>query len=191
LGNHAGRPFGCSVHNDHRSCTEILWIILLRNTMRDDLARRVGRLLSENNMTISICESCTGGMLGAMITSIPGSSEYFMGGIIAYSDLMKNKVVGVRSGTLTRFGAVSPETAKDMALAVKKKMMADIGVGITGIAGPGGGTKEKPVGLVYVALAIKNNVVVRRFMFKGGRQTIRRTACRNALDLLRKALNAI
>jgi len=97
-------------------------------------------------------------------------------------------VVGVRAGTLKRFGAVSPGVAKEMALAVKKRMLTDIGVGITGIAGPGGGTKRKPVGLVYIAVAMKNKVVVRRFTFKGSRQKIRRTACKRALDLLKEIL---
>ena len=155
------------------------------------MTRRVGMLLSKNNMTISVCESCTGGMLGAMITSVPGSSKYFLGGIIAYSDLVKSKVVGVRAETLRHFGAVSPKVAKEMALAVKKRTLTDIGIGITGIAGPGGGTKKKPVGLVYIAIAIRNTVVVKRFMFKGSRQKIRRTACKYALDLLRKILNDI
>jgi PncC family amidohydrolase len=156
--------------------------------MNDSLMRRVGILLSERNMTVSVCESCTGGMLGAVITSVPGSSRYFVGGIIAYSDFLKSKVVGVRTGTLKRFGAVSPGVAKEMALAVKKKMLTDIGVGITGIAGPGGGTKKKPMGLVYIAVAMKNKVVVRRFTFKGSRQKIRRTACKHALELLKEIL---
>jgi len=191
LGNHARRPLGGSVHNDDNSLTKSFWIILLACAMNDDLTRRVGKLLSESNMTIGVCESCTGGMLGAMITSIPGSSKYFMGGVIAYSDLVKSKVVGVRAGTLKHFGAVSSKAAKEMALTVKKKIQTDIGVSITGIAGPGGGTTEKPVGLVYIALAIKNKVVVKRFTFKGGRQRIRRTACKHAMDLLRKVLNGI
>jgi len=149
----------------------------------------IGKLLSKKQLTISVCESCTGGMLGSVITSIPGSSRYFVGGIITYSDGMKARVVGVKTTTLKRFGAVSAEVAQEMARGVQKKMAADVGVAITGIAGPGGGTAPKPVGLVYIAVAAKKRATVRRFLFKGGRQKIRKAAVNAALILSRKTLS--
>ena len=149
----------------------------------------IGKLLSRKHLTISVCESCTGGILGSVITSIPGSSRYFVGDIIAYSDRIKAKVVGVKTTTLKRFGAVSVEVAQEMARGVKKKMASDVGVAITGIAGPGGGTAQKPVGLVYIAVAAKKRATVRRFLFRGGRQMIRKAAVNTALILLRKTLS--
>ena len=157
--------------------------------MGDSVARKVGSYLAHNHLTLSVCESCTGGMLGSLITSIPGSSEYFVGGIIAYSDAIKRRLVGVKARTLSQHGAVSSAVAREMALAVKKKMNSDIGMSITGIAGPSGGSREKPVGLVYVGLAMKRRLVVREFCFKGGREVIRRAACRQALRLLHEILH--
>ena len=157
--------------------------------MGDSVARKVGSYLAHNHLTLSVCESCTGGMLGALITSIPGSSEYFMGGILAYSDAIKRRVIGVKARTLNQHGAVSREVAREMALAVKKKMTSDIGISITGIAGPSGGSREKPVGLVYVGLAMKRRIVVKEFSFKGGREVIRRSACQQALSLLHEILH--
>jgi nicotinamide-nucleotide amidase len=157
----------------------------------DPLAKVIGKLLTERQMTLAVCESCTGGMLGSVITSIPGSTEYFVGGIVAYSDFTKKKIVGVKASTLNRSGAVSANVAKEMALGVKRKLMSDIGIGITGIAGPTGGSREKPLGLVYIGLAMKGKVIVRRFLFKGGRQTVRRSACKEALGLLKKILRDV
>jgi PncC family amidohydrolase len=148
----------------------------------------IGKLLSRKQLTMSVCESCTGGMLSSVITSIPGSSRYFVGGIIAYSDRIKAKAIGVKTTTLKRFGAVSAEVAEEMARGVKKKLASDVGVAITGIAGPGGGTAQKPVGLVYIAVAAKKRVAVRRFLFNGGRKKIRKAAVDAALILSRKTL---
>ena len=125
---------------------------------------------------------------GAAITNMPGSSKYFLGGFIAYSDTVKKKIVGVKTETLERFGAVSAEVAREMALGVMRKINSDIGVAITGIAGPGGGSDEKPVGTVYIALTTKKRTTEQRYHFKGQRQTIRRSACQKALELLRKEL---
>jgi PncC family amidohydrolase len=130
-------------------------------------------------------------MLGALITSIPGSSEYFVGGILAYSDGIKKRIVGVKARTIRQYGAVSTQVAREMALAVKKRMASHIGIGITGIAGPSGGSKEKPIGLVFIGLAMKRRIVVRKFFFKGGREAIRRSACKQALMLLHEVLHEI
>ncbi|MGB9721586.1 MAG: CinA family protein [bacterium] len=156
-----------------------------------NLALLTSKWLSRVGQTLGICESCTGGMLSSMITSIPGSSNYFKGGIVAYSNEIKEKIVGVKSITLKKFGAVSGQTAKEMARKVRYITKSDIGVSITGIAGPGGGTKEKPVGLVYIAVADKVNVLVYKFQFSGNREQIRRKACANALKQLVKFIKEI
>ena len=147
------------------------------------LLRAIGKLLVKNEMTVCVCESCTGGMLGSMITGIPGSSQYFLGGMIAYADRMK-QLVGVKAATLTKHGAVSEPTAREMAQGVRAMCGSDIGVSITGIAGPTGGAKEKPVGLVYFGLATSKRCVVERKRFRGTRSTIRKKACMHALNML-------
>lgn len=144
--------------------------------------------LIKKKLSLSICESCTGGMLGTLITSEPGSSKYFRGGIIAYSDEVKQRVVGVRQATLRKYGAVSAEVAREMAQGVLKRFMADISISITGIAGPTGGTKKKPVGLVYLCVATRQHVAVEDRMFKGSRNQIRREACKKVLRLLKRLL---
>ena len=151
-------------------------------------ADTIGRLLAARNLTVSICESCTGGMLGAAITSIPGSSKYFLGGIIAYSNAVKTRSVGINPSALRHEGAVSALIARQMALGVKRKLRSDIGVGITGIAGPGGGSRNKPVGTVYIAVAVRKKILVKGYRFKGGREAIRRAACEHAFVLLREIL---
>jgi nicotinamide-nucleotide amidase len=154
----------------------------------DALIRQVAKILTSKKLTISVCESCTGGLLGAAFTSMPGSSKYFLGGVIAYSDVVKQRIVGVKPSTLSSFGAVSAETAREMALGVKHKMNSDIVIAITGIAGPGGGSDEKPVGTVHIALVTNKTFTTQQFRFKGRRQTIRRSACRKALEMLSKGL---
>lgn len=150
----------------------------------NDLSKTVGKLLTRKKLTISVCESCTGGMLGGIITTIPGSSKYFVGGIIVYSNRVKRTCGSVKQQTLKKYGAVSAEVAQDMATGVRKKLKSDIGVGITGIAGPSGGTKKKPVGLVYICIAFKRKIYIKKFLFKGNRTQIRKRACNEALYLL-------
>jgi PncC family amidohydrolase len=152
-------------------------------------AERIGELLAAKKLTISICESCTGGMLCAAITSAPGSSRYFLGGIIAYSNTVKIGIVDINRSALEDHGAVSALIARRMALGVKKKMKSDVGVGITGIAGPGGGSKSKPVGTVYIALAVRRKTFVKRHLFKGNREAIRRAACEQTFILLEEILD--
>ena len=144
----------------------------------------LARQLIKKKLTISVCESCTGGLLGSMITDRPGSSKCFVGGIIASSNDVKRKVVGVKPATLKKYGSVSAEVVKEMARGVRRKLIADIGIAITGIAGPTGGSKKKPVGLVYLGFASKQKISVKRLLLKGNRDTIRKKACKEALYLL-------
>jgi PncC family amidohydrolase len=153
-----------------------------------DLSKTIGKLLTKKKLTIAVCESCTGGMLGGIITSIPGSSKYFVGGVIVYSNRVKRTCGSVKATTLKKYGAVSAEVAREMATGVRKKLKSDIGVGITGIAGPAGGTKKKPVGLVYIVLSLKRKISIKHFLFKGMRETIRKKACKEALSLLYRSL---
>jgi PncC family amidohydrolase len=149
------------------------------------LSKSIAKILLKKKLTLSICESCTGGMLGSIITSVPGSSKYFRGGIIAYSNEVKRKIVGVKPDTLRKYGAVSAIVAQEMAKGVRQKLKTAIGIGITGIAGPKGGSKKKPVGLVYIAISQKRRIIVRRHQFKGNREKVRKRACEEALSLLK------
>ena len=150
------------------------------------IEREIGKLLVAGGNTVAVAESCTGGLLGARITSISGSSRYFTGGIIAYSNEAKTRILGVSGTTLDRCGAVSREVAGQMASGVMKNLKSDVGIAITGIAGPDGGTAGKPVGLVYIGLAWKNGRMARKFLFLGGRERIRESAVESAMDILRK-----
>ena len=138
--------------------------------------------------TVAIAESCTGGLLGHLLTETPGASDYFRGGVIAYSNRVKTSLLGVSGKILKKQGAVSDPVARQMAKGVRRKMKADIGLGITGIAGPGGGSKERPVGLVYIALSKKGTAACKRFLFSGKRSTIKKKAAQKALVLLRAFL---
>ena len=140
------------------------------------------------NKTVATAESCTGGLLGALLTETPGTSDYYLGGVIAYHNHVKRALLGVSASVLRTYGAVSEETAAKMAQGVRKKFSADIGISITGIAGPSGGTKEKPVGLVYIGLAEAKRVRCERFLFTGSRLKIRAQAARKALEWLRREL---
>jgi PncC family amidohydrolase len=133
------------------------------------LEKIVGESLRERGLTIATAESCTGGLLSHRITNIPGSSDYFLGGVVAYSYDAKEHILRVRHNTLYGFGAVSKEAAVEMARGVRHLFDSDIGIGITGIAGPGGGTPEKPVGLVYISLSVKGHTWYREHRWKGSR----------------------
>ena len=157
----------------------------------ETIASVVGKLLLQKGQTVSVAESCTGGGLGGMFTEIPGSSLYFYGGIIAYDNQVKIKLLGVNAEDLDTFGAVSPEVAEQMALGVKQSLQTDWGLSITGIAGPEGGTDSKPVGLVYLGIADPQaNVESLKFQFGDtrGRSGIRYLSASNALDQLRRRL---
>ncbi len=154
----------------------------------ESLEKVVGYLLSMGESTLSVAESCTGGRVGWRLTRVPGSSDYFKGGVIAYSDDLKKRLLGVKAAVLKKHGAVSEETALAMARGVREKCATDYGLAITGVAGPGGGTERKPVGMVFVAVAGGAGERVRELRLAGGRGSIRRAACQAALDLLRRRL---
>lgn len=148
----------------------------------------VGEMLCNKKLSISTVESCTGGMVAASLISYSGISDVFKEGAITYSNESKMKRIGVREETLDKYGAVSEETAREMAMGIAREANTDISISTTGIAGPGGGTEEKPVGLVYIGVFIKGNIIVERFNFTGDRERIRRKATMNALNILRKEL---
>jgi PncC family amidohydrolase len=137
------------------------------------LAKRLGSLCLEKKLTLSVAESCTGGMIGAAITAVPGSSAYFSGGIISYSNDVKRMVLGVPKPVLEKKGAVSAETVKAMVKGVRRLCKTDCGIAVSGIAGPDGGTKQKPVGLVYVGIGLGKKVRSFKYYFRGTRQEIR------------------
>ncbi|MBN2395736.1 MAG: competence/damage-inducible protein A, partial [Candidatus Atribacteria bacterium] len=145
----------------------------------------VGNMLRSNHLTLAVAESCTGGMLGEIITSVAGSSDYFKGGIISYDGEIKEKLLGVPQEMMMQYGQVSEQVASEMARSVRKKCNSNIGLSITGIAGPGGGSQEKPVGLVYIALADEQQAIFQKHQLFRDRQTIRLRSARRALNMLR------
>ncbi|MGB3291883.1 MAG: competence/damage-inducible protein A [Phormidesmis sp.] len=157
----------------------------------DTLAVVVGRLLSEQSETLSVAESCTGGGLGQLLTAVPGSSSYFRGGIISYDNRVKEQLLDVDSQILARKGAVSPEVAEAMAVGVRNQIGTDWGISITGIAGPGGGSTEKPVGLVYIGVASAAGSRAEKYLFGADqpRSQIRQRSAMTALNLLRIELS--
>ena len=154
----------------------------------DTLEEAVGRMLTEMGMTIVAAESCTGGMINAALTDIPGSSAYVERGYVVYSNAVKSELLGVDSETLMKHGAVSSETAAEMAEGALRAAEAGIAVSVTGIAGPAGGSKEKPVGLVWFGVATCDETETHRFQFPGSRPMVRRYAVTRALDLVRRRL---
>jgi len=156
----------------------------------DTLENVAGRSLLRKRLTLAVAESCTGGLIGDRITDVAGSSLYFKEGVVAYSNDAKTRILGVKEETLNKFGAVSRETALEMVRGIQEISGADIGLATTGIAGPTGGTPQKPVGLVYIALVWpKMGVeICREFRFSGQRREIKESTMASALDILRRAL---
>jgi len=152
-----------------------------------DLAAVVLDRCRSLKLKLAVAESCTGGMLGERLTNIPGSSEVFLGGVIAYHNDVKKELLGVRVEDMERYGAVSEEVALQMAAGVRERIGADVGVSVTGIAGPGGGTPEKPVGLVWIAIH-SSEAKARRFHLVGDRTEIRQRAAQAALEMVRRTL---
>ncbi|MCK9582577.1 MAG: competence/damage-inducible protein A [Endomicrobiales bacterium] len=150
----------------------------------------VGELLVKKNKTIALAESCTGGLVAYKITSVPGSSAYFKQGFVVYSDEAKQKTLKVNTETLQSYGAVSEQVAIELAEGARELSMCDYAIGITGLAGPDGGSKEKPVGLVYIALCTPNKKEVYKYNFFGNRLDIRERAANAALDILRRDLQS-
>ena len=144
----------------------------------------IGRALREHGWSLAVAESCTGGLLGERITRVSGSSAYFLGGVIAYSNAVKTGILGVDEAVLAREGAVSEAVVRQMAQGVRVQLGADVGIGITGVAGPGGGTAQKPVGLVYIGLSAPGIDVVAGPVFTGDREAVRRQAVDTALKMV-------
>lgn len=145
-------------------------------------------LLKEKNTTIAVAESCTGGLVSDKLTNIPGISRFFLQGVVAYSNKAKEDALGVPGKLVMKHGAVSSPVAKAMAEGIKKRAAADIGVGITGIAGPAGATPGKPVGLVYIAVAENGLVRVKKCRFRGSRIDVKNFSANTALNMIRLAL---
>ncbi|MCM8900802.1 competence/damage-inducible protein A [Caldicoprobacter algeriensis] len=154
----------------------------------DRLETVVARLLKEKGLTLAVAESCTGGLISNLLTDVPGISENLLETCVTYSNQAKINRLGVKPETLEAYGAVSPQTAQEMAEGILKTSGADIGLAVTGIAGPGGGSPEKPVGLVYIAIAMGGDVEVKRFRNQGDRKRIKLSTANTALDLLRRKL---
>lgn len=154
----------------------------------ETLEMAVVRLLKKLELTVSTAESCTGGLLAARLVNVPGVSDVFREGFITYSNKAKRKILDVNKGTLKKYGAVSEQTAKEMATGGVFATDSDVCVAITGIAGPEGGSEEKPVGLVYIACYLKDKVRVEQYLFKGNRDKVREQAVVKALDLLRRSI---
>jgi nicotinamide-nucleotide amidase len=148
----------------------------------------VGRELARQRKTISVAESCTGGLLAKLLTDIPGSSDYFTQGWITYSDKAKTELLGISPELIQKHGAVSEEVASAMAIAARQKAGTDFAVAITGIAGPAGGSEQKPVGLVFISVSSYNNCQTSRFLFAHTRELVRLRAALTALNMLRLKL---
>ena len=154
----------------------------------DKLEQVIADLLIQNNLTVSTAESCTSGLLASRLTDVPGSSQYFKGGSVCYSNELKINDIGVDKDLIERYGAVSEEVAESLAKNIAKKNNTDIGIGITGIAGPGGGTEKKPVGLVFVGIFYKNNLYIKRYNLTPDRITNRELTVTLCLNEIRKIL---
>lgn len=150
--------------------------------------KQIHRLLLKNRKSIAVAESCTGGLLCAMLTQVSGSSQYFILGIVAYSNNAKETILKVPHMSIAKKGAVSKEVARKLAESVRKLAGADFGIGVTGIAGPTGATPQKPIGTVYISIDTKNKNLCKKFIFKGNRSVIRKKAAIKALELLKTVL---
>lgn len=155
---------------------------------RDNMETVVGKLLLDRHHKLAVAESCTGGLICRKLTDVPGSSSYVLGGVVAYDNSLKTEYLGVSPELLAKHGAVSRETAEAMAVGTRNRSRADIALAVTGVAGPGGGTKDKPVGTVYIAIATAEENWVTKFHFRGDREQIREITAESGLDLIRKYL---
>jgi nicotinamide-nucleotide amidase len=153
------------------------------------LAHRLQELCLARGLTVATAESCTGGLVAATLTSVPGSSGYVRGGVVAYADDVKTAALDVPAVTIADHGAVSEETAQAMAEGVRRRFAVDLAVSVTGIAGPEGGTVDKPVGLTYIAVATSGGTTTRRYLWSGDREVNRRDSTRAALEDLIAAVD--
>jgi PncC family amidohydrolase len=164
-------------------------ILINTGGMAMKLEKAIGDLLGEKGWTLSIAESCTGGLVSDRITNIPGSSDYFEGGMVTYSNESKAKHLGIPLNYIERYGAVSPQVARRMAQGVRKAFNATFGLSTTGVAGPTGGTKRSPIGRVFIGLADGRRTWVRKLDLKGNRIEIKRKATERSLEFLLDYLN--
>ncbi len=151
--------------------------------MEEFYESQLGQLLIQKKWRLAVAESCTGGLLGHRITNIPGSSAYFWGGVIVYQDQAKIKLLGVQAQTLVQFGAVSQQTVQEMASGVRALFGVELGLSISGIAGPGGGTPEKPVGLTWIGLSAPGYDQAQKFLWPGSRLQVKEQSSTMALRL--------
>ena len=149
----------------------------------------VGEMLGERGLTVSVAESCTGGLIGNLLTNVAGSSEYFQGGVVVYSNQSKVDLLNVSPKTIEKYGAVSDQTVREMARGVKKRINTDMALAVTGIAGPDGGSEDKPVGTVHIGLATGNEIYSRKYRFWGTREQVKLNTSMMALDWVRRDLN--
>ena len=156
---------------------------------KEALEITIGEILTAKNLTLALAESCTGGLVGHRLTEVPGSSTYFRGGIVAYAYGAKERLLGVKHDTLYRHGAVSAKTALEMARGARHALGTDLGLSITGIAGPSGGTPDKPVGLTYIALSSRDDERCERHVWRGDRSENKVLSAEAALDLLHRYLS--
>jgi len=151
---------------------------------KKEILEKISLVLKDKKLTIASAESCSGGLISHTLTNISGSSEYFDRGIVSYSNKAKMELLGVSEDILEKYGAVSEQVAKAMAEGIRTKSNVDIGLSTTGIAGPTGSTKEKPVGLVYIGLSTKDEILVKKFQFSGDRLENKESTCEAALQML-------
>jgi PncC family amidohydrolase len=156
----------------------------------EPLEKAVGRLLTEQKLTLALAESCTGGLIAHRLTNVPGSSAYFIGGMVSYANEAKERMLGVSHQTLQEHGAVSEETAREMSREVRRLLQTDVALAVTGIAGPSGGTPEKPVGLTYIALTAEDFERCEKYLWKGDRRANKEQSAKAALRMLRQYLEA-
>ena len=154
----------------------------------EELEEVVARILKDRGLKLAVAESCTGGLLSARLVNVPGSSLFFLGGFVVYANELKSKLLSVEERLLSTHGAVSEEVCRSMCVGVLEETDADVSIAITGIAGPSGGSKEKPVGLTYIGLGWDQGVVVEKHIFRGSRNVNRFLSTQTALNMLRKFL---
>ncbi len=159
--------------------------------MTEPLEVIIGQLLTAQQLTLAVAESCTGGLIGHRLTNVPGSSLYFLGGVVAYAYDAKEHLLGVSHNTLYEFGAVSEQTARAMARGVRRAVGADVGVSVTGIAGPGGGMPGKPVGLTWIALSAREVERAEHYVWDGDRITNKEKSAEASLALVKEYLESL
>jgi nicotinamide-nucleotide amidase len=158
---------------------------------QENIEEVIGHLCRKKQLTVSVAESCTGGLISDKITNIPGSSDYFIGSAVVYSNKLKKLIGDVKEETLKKFGAVSKETVLELAQGIRKQFNTDIGLSVSGIAGPSGATKDKPIGLIFVGIATKRGSSSEQHIFNGNRRMIKEKSAMAALDLLRRTIESL